>query len=112
VVTRRMPSGSSAGDTVSLRFSNAEVETISASLPVGVYDVRTSSTSAGTASSVLVVNQSRELIPRAPSLATNVATRGLSAGTGPRMSDLGWMFGLALLLLCAEWLLRRNAGLR
>ncbi|MBC8086634.1 MAG: hypothetical protein H7Z40_05175 [Phycisphaerae bacterium] len=112
VVTQRLPVGEGKGDTVRLRFTNADVETVSPSLAVGVYDVRTTSASSAVASSVLVVNQSRELIPRAPALATSVATRGLSAGAGPRLSDLGWMFGVALLLLCAEWLLRRNAGLR
>jgi hypothetical protein len=61
---------------------------------------------------MLVVNVSRELVPRAPVLSTSAASRGLSANTGPRISDFGWAFGLALLLLCAEWLLRRNAGLR
>ena len=112
IVTRRTQTGSGQGDTVSLRFTNAEVETVSAALPVGVYDVRTSGATTATGSSVLVVNASRELVPRAPALNTTSATRGLSAGAGPRLADLGWVFGLALLLLCAEWLLRRNAGLR
>jgi hypothetical protein len=107
VITRREPAGTVTGDTVSLRFNNAEVETVSSSLPVGVYDVQTAG-----GSSVLVVNASRELIPRTPVLSTSTATRGLFAGTGPRLSDMGWAFGLALLLLCAEWWMRRYSGLR
>lgn len=111
LISRRVASGTVPTDTVRLRFSNAEVETMSPALPTGVYDVRVAG-SAAAAGAVLVVNASRELIPRAPTLSTSAATRGLSAGTGPRVSDFGWIFGLALLLLCAEWLLRRNAGLR
>lgn len=112
VITRRATGGSAAGDTVALRFNNAAMETVTHSLPVGVYDVRVSTASAGVTSSVIVVNASRELIPRAPTLTTSAASRGATAAAGPRLSDLGWVFALALLLMCAEWLLRRYAGLR
>ena len=112
VVSRRMASGSVPVDTVRLRFATADVETVSPPLPVGVYDVRVAGAAAATAATVLVVNASRELVPRAPTLITSAATRGLPAGSGPRVSDYGWMFGLALLLLCGEWVLRRFAGLR
>ncbi|MEO7362987.1 MAG: hypothetical protein ABI120_21820, partial [Gemmatimonadaceae bacterium] len=111
VISRRVPSGTATTDTVRLRFNTTDVETVSPSLPAGVYDVRVAG-SAAASGAVLVVNTSRELVPRTPTLSTSAATRGLSAGTGPRVSDFGWIFGLALLLLCAEWLLRRNAGLR
>ncbi|MEO7361152.1 MAG: hypothetical protein ABI120_12545, partial [Gemmatimonadaceae bacterium] len=112
VVSRRVASGSAPADTVRLRFTTADLETVSPSLPVGVYDVRVAGAAAATAATVLVVNASRELVPRAPTLGTSAATRGSSAGTGPRVSDYGWIFGLALLLLCGEWVLRRYAGLR
>ena len=111
VISRRVASGTAPSDTVRLRFNTADLETVSPALPVGVYDVRVAGNPAA-AGAVLVVNASRELVPRAPTLSTSAATRGLSAGTGPRVSEFGWIFGLALLLLCAEWLLRRNAGLR
>ncbi|MGV3708916.1 MAG: hypothetical protein ACO1Q7_08740, partial [Gemmatimonas sp.] len=111
VITRRVATGTASTDTLRLRFNASEAETVSAALPAGVYDVRVAGTSAA-AASVLVVNASRELVPRAPTLSTSAATRGLQAGTGPRVTDFGWIFGLALLLLCGEWVLRRNAGLR
>lgn len=106
-ISRRVGGGTQPTDTVRLRFNTTEVETVSPSLPTGVYDVQVAG-----GKSVLVVNASHELVPRAPALNTTSATRGLSAGTGPRVSDFGWVFALALLLLCGEWLLRRYAGLR
>lgn len=111
LISRRVATSSAPTDTVRLRFNSAEPETVSQPLMPGVYDVRIAGNAAA-ASAMLVVNPSRELIPRAPTLNTSAATRGLSAGVGPRVSDFGWVFALALILLCAEWLLRRNAGLR
>jgi hypothetical protein len=34
------------------------------------------------------------------------------AGEAPTARDFGWLLALAVVLLCAEWLLRRRAGLR
>jgi hypothetical protein len=34
------------------------------------------------------------------------------AGRAPRLREHGWAYLLPVLLLCAEWLLRRRAGLR
>lgn len=111
LITKRVASGTAPTDTVRLRFTNADVETVSPSLAAGVYDVRVAGNTSAPGA-VIVVNASREFVPRAPTLSTSAATRGLAAGTGPRVSDYGWIFGLALLLLCGEWLLRRYAGLR
>ncbi|MEP6780534.1 MAG: hypothetical protein ABJC26_11640, partial [Gemmatimonadaceae bacterium] len=110
LVRRHSANSAEVADTVSLRFLNGSPEAASHSLAAGVYDVRT--VGASSVSNVLVVNASRELIPRAPTLATGAAARGILASTGPVVTDLGWVFGLALVLLCGEWLLRRNAGLR
>ncbi|MEP6766146.1 MAG: hypothetical protein ABJB66_17665 [Gemmatimonadaceae bacterium] len=110
VVRRRISKSAEIADTVSLRFLNGSPEAASHALAAGVYDVRT--VGASSVSNILVVNASRELVPHAPTLSTGAATRGLLASTGPIVTDLGWVFGLALVLLCGEWLLRRNAGLR
>ena len=114
MVPRRAGKSVEVPDTVSLRFVNGSSETVSHSLSAGVYDVRIigASSASGNVSSVLVVNASRELVPHAPTLVSGAATRGLLASSGPVVSDFGWVFGLALVLLCGEWLLRRIAGLR
>jgi hypothetical protein len=33
-------------------------------------------------------------------------------GDAPSLRELGWVYALVILALCAEWLLRRRAGLR
>ncbi|MDQ6610996.1 MAG: hypothetical protein M3Y64_01075 [Gemmatimonadota bacterium] len=107
IVRRHGAQSADIADTVSLHFSNGAPEATSHALRPGVYDVRTVG-----ASGILVVNASRELVPRAPALVSGSATRGLLTASGPIVSDLGWVFALALVLLCGEWLLRRTAGLR
>lgn len=95
-----------AGDSLLLRFGS-RYEASSAAMPAGVYDVQT----AGGAS-VLVVNASREWVPRAPVVAAGPLARGSAGTDAPRLADAGWPFVLALLLLCAEWITRRSSGQR
>lgn len=95
-----------SADSLALRFGT-RYETTSAALPAGVYDVQ-----AAGGASVLVVNASREWVPRAPSVLTGPLARGAAGSDAPRLADAGWPFVLALLLLCAEWLARRTAGQR
>ncbi len=107
-LTRRgEPASDTAGAAQSLRFTGGRFETASAALPAGVYDV----TTAG-GSSVLVVNASREWVPRAPTLTAGASAKGSGSTDAPRLADTGWPFVLALLLLCAEWLGRRVVGQR
>lgn len=94
-------------DSIVLRFANGGAETSSPPMAEGVYDVQ-----AAGGASVLVVNATRELVPRAPTLSTGAASRGALAANGRNLADLGWAFALALALLSGEWLLRRSAGLR
>ena len=96
-----------AGDTLRILFAGGTVEATSAPLVPGVYDIRTKG---GTA--VLVVNAAREWIPRAPSVKDGPLSSGALSSDAPRLSDFWWPFVLALLLLCAEWIVRRLAGLR
>ncbi len=110
VLARRPPSPGSARpapDTLRLRFPAGTAEAVVPGIGAGIYDVRTDG-----GESVLVVNPSREWLPRPEaSFASGAAVR-VARAPAPRLGDLGWPIPVALLLLCAEWLLRRRAGLR
>ncbi len=96
-----------ATDSLTLRFSGALFETQTPALPAGVYDVETAG-----GRSVLVVNASREWVPRAPAVQGGPLARGVAGSDAPRLAEKSWPFVAALLLLCAEWLLRRASGQR
>jgi hypothetical protein len=96
-----------ATDSLVLRFSGAQFETQTPALPAGVYDVETAG-----GRSVLVVNASREWVPRVPAVQGGPLARGVAGSDAPRLADKSWPFVAALLLLCAEWLLRRASGQR
>jgi hypothetical protein len=108
-LTRRHAGANSATDTstVLLHFASTKFEAASAPFAPGVYDVE-----APGGSSVLVVNASREWVPRSPTLVAGPATKGAASSDAPRFADKGWPFVLALLLLCAEWIARRTVGQR
>lgn len=99
--------GASTSDTVTLRFGASNTVAESPALPPGSYDV----TSPG-GTSLLVVNPSREFLPRRPTVADGPLGSGRALGEAPRARDHSWLFALAVLALCAEWLLRRRIGLR
>ncbi len=112
VVRRRVTgvkpaSAATPGDTVRLRFAGAAFETVGSPLAAGVYDV-----AAAGGPSLLVVNASREWVPRVPTLRDGPGARGGQSSDAPRLVDSWWPFLLALLLLCGEWVGRRVAGLR
>jgi hypothetical protein len=94
-------------DSVTLRFGSTGTIAESAPLGAGVYDAAMAGGSA-----ILVVNGSRELLPRAPTVQSGSIGEGAVTGERPRLRDRGWPFLLALVALCAEWLLRRRSGLR
>lgn len=99
--------GESGVDSLTLRFVGASFETTSPALAAGVYDVQ-----AEGGASVLVVNASREWVPRAPTVRDGVLSRGALSSDAPRLADAGWPFVLALLVLCGEWIGRRAVGYR
>ena len=99
--------GESGIDSLTLRFVGASFETTSPALAAGVYDVQ-----AEGGASVLVVNASREWVPRAPTVRAGVLSRGALSSDAPRLADAGWPFVLALLVLCGEWIGRRAVGYR
>jgi hypothetical protein len=99
--------GTTRVDSLTLRFAADANIVESAPLPAGVYDVSTRGGSA-----VLVVNVSREWLPRAPQVASGGVGGAALADAAPRLRDAGWAYALAILLLCAEWLVRRGRAMR
>jgi hypothetical protein len=76
-------------------------------LAPGIYDARMAGGSV-----VAVVNPSLELVPRRPTVTTRLVGGVAAVGEAPPLRALGWVYALAVALLCAEWLLRRRAGVR
>ncbi|HEX6535407.1 MAG TPA: hypothetical protein VF041_12495 [Gemmatimonadaceae bacterium] len=105
VVVRRR--GTTRENSVSLRFGRGGTVAESDPLPAGVYDARVSG---GTA--VVVVNASRELLPRSPTVRAGAVGGAVAYGDQPRLRDQGLAYLLLLAALCAEWLLRRRGGMR
>jgi hypothetical protein len=108
VVVRRR--GSTRGDTLMLHFPPGVTVVETRALQPGVYDVTTHGGAA-----VLPVNSSREWLPRAATVTAGGGGRSvgtLSADAAPRIRGAGWAYLLAILLLCAEWILRRRRGMR
>ncbi len=99
--------GEARADTLALRFGGAGALAESAPLDAGVYETHVSG---GT--SLLIVNASRELLPRRANVRTGSVGGAAPFGDQPRVRDLHWIYLLLLAVLCAEWLLRRHFGLR
>ena len=104
-ITRRSATGRVY--SVALHFADTATVAESGSLAPGLYDVRMQGGQA-----VLAVNASRELIPRRATVHAGAVGGGSVVGEAPTARSLAWLYVLAVLLLCAEWLLRRQAGLR
>jgi hypothetical protein len=92
---------------VTLRWPAGSTITESPALAPGIYDVR-----APGGASVLVVNPSRELVPRQPTVRAGKVGTAPRPGEAPGMRTKAWAFVLAAGLLCAEWVLRRRMGMR
>lgn len=99
--------GDNATDTLTLRFAPGITTTESPARARGVYDVRVRGGNA-----LLVVNESSELLPRRPSVAAGKVGGGEVLGDTPHLRTFAWLFVLLVGALCAEWLLRRQVGLR
>ncbi len=94
-------------DTLVLSFPGTSALAESPALPAGTYDVHTS---AGAA--LLIVNASREWLPRAPTVKAGEVHGVALAGPVPRLRSMPWVYVLLVLLLCGEWLWRRRIGMR
>ncbi|MDB4914014.1 MAG: hypothetical protein JWM95_1658 [Gemmatimonadetes bacterium] len=99
--------GTAQRRTLSVRFSEGSAVAETPALPPGIYEVTTSGGNA-----VLAVNQSREFIPRRPTVTSSAVGGEAAVGDVPAVTDWAWVYALVVLLLCAEWLLRRRVGLR
>jgi hypothetical protein len=94
-------------DTMTLRFSESATVVESPPMPPGVYDVRSDK-----GASVIAVNPSTELLPRRPTVRNGQIGGRPSLADAPLARELGWLYVVAVLGLCAEWLLRRRLGMR
>jgi hypothetical protein len=99
--------GTTRVDSLTLRFPRDASVVETRPLAAGVYEV---STAGGGA--LLVVNPSREWLPRAPRLVSTTVSGPVTADAAPRLRGMGWVYALAIILLCAEWILRRRRGMR
>jgi len=104
-ITRRSATGRVY--SVLLRFADTTSVAQSPALAPGLYDVKMEG-----GQTVLAVNAPRELLPRRAVMRSGAVGGSAVAGEAPSARDFGWLFVAAVLLLCAEWLLRRRAGLR
>ncbi len=94
-------------DTLAVRFPPGSATSETPPLAAGVYDIRTSGGPA-----LLVVNASREWLPRAPTTRSG-RTAGIAlAGASLHLRSIPWAYVLVVVVLCAEWLWRRRVGLR
>ncbi len=93
--------------TVAVRFAAGANEAETSPLPVGIYEVTT-----GGGTSLMAVNQSRELIPRRPTVVSGAVGGEPALGEAPVLRDKRWVYAIVVLLFCGEWLLRRRIGLR
>lgn len=106
IVTLRSIAGGRV-DSVTLRFPGDAILAESPPLPAGEYDVTVPGGRAR-----LVVAQSREWLPRRPTLAAGALGTARPSGSAPRLRDAWWAYVALLTALCVEWLVRRRAGLR
>jgi hypothetical protein len=100
-------SATPTGDSLTLRFPAGLATVETPPLPSGVYDVTVPG-----GRTVLVVNESAELVPLRPRLRSSAVGRRARSDDARRARTTGWLYALAILLLCAEWVARRRAGMR
>ena len=106
-VSWRKRNGPARSDSLVLRFPSGASVVETPPMEEGQYDI---SVRGGEA--VLAVNASSEWLPRQVRLKSGIVRSGTPVGARPRLRDLNWLYVLIVAALCAEWLLRRKAGLR
>ena len=108
VVLRRLGRSDSAStDSMTLHFRGDATIAESPPLQPGLYMATVHG-----GSTMLAVNNSPELLPRAPRVVSGAIGGGSSLETAPRLRSAGWAYALLLLLLCVEWVARRRVGMR
>jgi hypothetical protein len=99
--------GGKRTDTLHLRFAGESGMADTPPLAVGVYE-----TSTAGGDGLLAVNASAEWLPRPPTVHSGAAGSAPAADRAPRARTLWWLYALALVSLCVEWVMRRKVGLR
>ena len=99
--------GGTDTDSVVVRFASGQLFTETPPVNAGIYDI-----SANGGTSVLVVNQSAEVLPKRPSVVEGEIGTGEALTDAPRLRGIGWIFAIVILSLCGEWMLRKRLGLR
>jgi hypothetical protein len=108
VVLRRLsPRDSTRVDSMTVRFRGDATIAETPTLAPGVY----SATVRG-GTTMLAVNNAREWLPRSPRVKAGDVGGGVPVDAAPRLRSAGWAYALLLLLLCAEWVVRRRVGMR
>ena len=107
VLHRLSPRDSTRVDSMTVRFRGDASVAESPALPPGLY----SATVRG-GTTMLAVNNAREWLPRSPRVKEGVIGGGVPVDAAPRLRSVGWAYALLLLLLCAEWVVRRRIGMR
>jgi hypothetical protein len=101
------PRGATARGTDTLRFSGTQDVVAGPAWPEGQYAVRVAGGDVR-----VVVNPSREWVPRAPTVGEGPVGTASASAMRPTARGAMWLVAVVLAALCAEWLLRRRAGLR
>jgi hypothetical protein len=96
-----------AADTFVLRFGAASVVQETRPLPAGVYEVTVPG-----GRTLLTVNASNELLPSRQRLTSGNVGRRTLTDDARRARNVWWLYALAIVMLCTEWVLRRRLGLR
>jgi len=96
-----------ARDSLALRFPSGVSLLESPPLPPGIYDVTVPG-----GRTLLVINQSAELLPARPSVRSGAVGGRVRPDDARGARQAPWLYAMVILLLCAEWFLRRRAGLR
>jgi hypothetical protein len=106
VVVIRASEGKRA-DTLQLRFAGETGVADTPPLAAGVYETHTAG-----GDGLLAVNESAEWIPRRPMVHSGAVGSAPAADRAPRARTLWWLYAIALVCLCTEWVMRRKVGLR
>jgi hypothetical protein len=107
VTVRLRRDGTTADVNVALRFSDATSTATSSPLAAGVWRA-----TVGAGTSVFVVNEGAEWIPRHPIVSRSAVAGAPAVGAASSLRAGWWWYALLLAALCAEWVMRRRVGLR
>ena len=99
--------GAQRADTLRLRFAGETGVADTPPLAPGVYETHTAG-----GDGLLAVNASAEWLPRRPMVRSGAVGSAAAADRAPRARALWSLYALAIVALCAEWVLRRKVGLR